>query len=166
MLIGYRGAGKSAVARALGARLGWPAVHMDAEIERRLGTSIADYVSKQGWDAFRDVESQVAVELSRRDGIIIDTGGGIVTRPENMSALKDHGLIVWLRVSVDSIRGRIRGSASRPALTKGKSFLDEIEEVLVQRAPLYKRHAAHIIDTDDLTVDEVADALYVLADEA
>ncbi|MCL4219625.1 MAG: shikimate kinase, partial [Candidatus Hydrogenedentes bacterium] len=100
MLIGYRGAGKSAVARALGARLGWPAVHMDAEIERRLGTSIADYVSKQGWDAFRDVESQVAVELSRRDGIIIDTGGGIVTRPENMCALKEHGLVVWLRVSV------------------------------------------------------------------
>ena len=166
MLIGYRGAGKSAVARALSARLGWSAVHMDAEIERRLGASIAEYVAEQGWDAFRDVETQMAEELARRDGIIIDTGGGIITRPENMSALKDHGLVVWLRVSVDLIRNRIHDSASRPALTKDKSFLDEIDEVLAQRTPLYTRYASHIVDTDDLTVDEVADAICGFADEA
>ncbi|MBE9536896.1 MAG: shikimate kinase [Proteobacteria bacterium] len=159
VLIGYRGTGKSEVSSILGKRLGMTCVGMDAEIVRRAACSIPEIVEKEGWTAFRDRESELARDLASQDNIIIDCGGGIIERPENIEALKKSGILFWLKASVNTIVKRIEGCSQRPALTEGKSFTEEIAEVLEVRTPKYKDAAHFEIDTDLMTPEEVAEKI-------
>jgi shikimate kinase len=156
VLIGYRGTGKSAVGAIVAARLGMPCISMDEKIAEKVGMSIPEFVEKRGWPAFRDVESEVARELSGADDVVIDAGGGVIERPENIDALRSNGIIVWLKASVGVIVSRIEDSTERPSLTGAKSFTDEVEEVLERRAPSYAAAARYEIDTDALTPEQVA----------
>jgi len=159
VLIGYRGTGKSATAGLLADRLGLAAVGMDAELVRRFGKPISEFVAEKGWDAFRDAESELAEELGRKDGLLIDCGGGVVIRAGNVRALRANGRSVWLKAGVDTIARRIGGDDRRPSLTGTKSFVEEIEEVLTQRLPLYEEASDFSVDTDSLTVEQVAEAV-------
>ena len=109
VLIGYRGTGKSVVGALLAERLGMKCIAMDAEIVQRAGMSIPDIVEQNGWKTFRDMESDLARELAEIDNIVIDTGGGVIERPENIEALQAGALIVWLKASVNTIVSRIQG---------------------------------------------------------
>ena len=159
VLIGYRGTGKTVVGELLARRLGMPCMGMDAQIVKKAGMPIPEIVEKRGWPGFRDMESQVARELAGLDNIIIDAGGGIIERPENIEALQTGSLIFWLRASVDAIVSRIQEDAQRPALTAGKTFTEEVAEVLEQRTPKYKSAAQYEIDTDTLTPEQVAEKI-------
>jgi shikimate kinase len=157
VLIGYRGTGKSVVGRILAQRLNMDYVGMDAAIVERAGMAIPRIVEKMGWPGFRDLETRVALDLAGRDNLIVDTGGGVIERPENIPALEKNGRIFWLKASVDTIVRRIQGDDQRPSLTAGKSFTDEVAEVLESRVARYQAAARHAIDTDALTPEEVAD---------
>ena len=159
VLIGYRGTGKSVVGELLAVRLRMPCIGMDAEIVKKAGMSIPEIVDKFGWPKFRDMESEKARELAGLDNIIIDTGGGVIERPENVEALKTNSRIFWLQASVDAIVSRIQGGTERPALTFGKTFTEEVAEILEQRIPKYKSAAQYAIDTDDLTPEQVTDRI-------
>ena len=156
VLIGYRGTGKSTVAQLLGERLGMEVVSLDQEIVRGAGRSIPEIVAQHGWPHFRDLESAVTKRIAARDGLIIDAGGGVILRAENVTNLRQHGMLFWLRAAVPIIVARIGGGTDRPALTAGKSFTEEVEDVLRERTPLYEAAAHHQIDTDDLTPQQVA----------
>jgi shikimate kinase len=158
-LIGYRGTGKSVVGELLAARLRMQCIGMDAEIVKRAGMSIPEIVEKYGWQKFREIESEKARELSGFDNIVIDAGGGVIERPENIEALKTNSRIFWLKASVDVIVSRIQGDTERPALTAGKTFTEEVTEVLERRIPKYKSAAQYEIDTDELTPEQVADRI-------
>jgi shikimate kinase len=162
VLIGYRGTGKSTIARILRDRLGMPLVSLDAAIEVRTGQRIRDFVEANGWDAFRDIESECCRELAGRDGSIIDAGGGVVLRAQNVDLLKRNGIVVWLRATTESIAGRIGADDNRPSLSGTKSFVDEIEEVMGQRRPLYESAADLAIDTDGRGPDEIASEIVKL----
>jgi len=157
VLIGYRGTGKSAVGAIVAERFGTKCISMDEKIVEKVGMPIPEFVAKHGWPAFRDVESEVARELSGADNIVIDSGGGVIERPENIDVLRKNGIIVWLEASVPVIVSRIEGGTERPSLTGTKSFTDEVEEVLGRRIPKYRAAAQHQIDTDHLTPEQVAD---------
>ncbi|MBT8341956.1 MAG: shikimate kinase [Desulfatitalea sp.] len=159
VLIGYRGTGKSAVGRQVAERLGMTCVSMDARIVERAGISIPAIVQQHGWSKFRDMETAVARELGQQDHLVIDTGGGVIERPENIPALRANGLVIWLKASVAVIVQRIQFGTERPALTPGKSFTQEVGEVLTRRLPLYQAVAQREIDTDRLTLDQVAEAV-------
>lgn len=156
VLIGYRGTGKSAVGAEVARRLGMDCVSMDARIVEKAGMSIPQIVERYGWPGFRDRETEVARELSGRDRLVVDTGGGVIERPENMAALGANACVVWLKASVDVIVSRIAGGSERPALTSGKTFIEEVAEVLAQRTPKYRTAAHHEIDTDHLSIDQIA----------
>jgi len=145
------------VGELLAVRLRMQCIGMDAEIVKRAGMSIPEIVEKYGWQKFRDMESEEARKLAGLDNIVIDTGGGVIERPENIEALKTNSRIFWLKASVDAIVSRIQGDTERPALTAGKTFTEEVTEVLERRIPKYKSSAQYEIDTDDLTPDQVAD---------
>jgi shikimate kinase len=155
VLIGYRGTGKSVVGRLLSSRLGMAYIGMDAAIVKRAGMTIPEIVAKLGWPRFRDIESEVARELAGRDNLVIDTGGGVIERPENIEVLQKNALIFWLKASVATIVARIEGGTERPALTSGKSFTEEVVEVLERRTPLYKSAANVEIDTDPMTPEQI-----------
>jgi shikimate kinase len=159
VLIGYRGTGKSVVAAILSRRLGMPAVSLDEEIVRQARMPIPEIVEKHGWPWFRDLESAVTERFAARDGLILDTGGGVILRPENTESLRRGGVLFWLEASVAVIIDRIRGSSERPSLTEGKSFLQEVAEVLEVRLPLYRAAADRAIVTDALTPDAVAEEI-------
>lgn len=156
VLIGYRGTGKSAVAEILSNTLQMKSIGMDAEIVKRAGISIPEIVQKYGWPRFRDMESELAREIGLMDNIIVDTGGGIIERPENIEALRRNGLTFWLKASVEMIVKRIETGTERPALTEGKSFIEEVREVLEKRLPKYSGAASYDIDTDNMDPDQVA----------
>ena len=159
VLIGYRGTGKTVVGELLADRLGMTYMGMDAQIIKKAGMSIPEIVEKSGWPKFRDMESQVARELAGLDNLIIDTGGGVIERPENIEALQTNARIFWLKASVDAIVSRIQEDTQRPALVAGKTFTEEVAEVLEQRTPKYQSAAHHEIDTDPLTPEQVAEKI-------
>ncbi len=162
VLIGYRGTGKSVVGKILARRLNMAYVGMDAEIIRRAGRPIPQIVEEYGWPGFRDMETRVAMDLAGRDNLVVDTGGGVIERPDNIPALRKNGRIFWLKATVATIVRRIQGDDQRPALTEGKSFTEEVAEVLGKRRAKYQGAAQHEIDTDALTPEEVAQEILQL----
>ena len=94
VLIGYRGTGKSTIGARLAAMLDMAYVSLDAEIAARAGMAIPEIVSRFGWKRFRDLEEEVAADAAARDGQVLDTGGGVVVRPENIRRLKERGIQV------------------------------------------------------------------------
>jgi shikimate kinase len=156
VLIGYRGTGKSTVAKLLAERLGMEVVSLDQEIVRAAGQSIPDIVAEHGWPHFRDLESSVTARVAARHDLIIDAGGGVILREQNVEHLRRGGVLVWLRASVPVIVARIAGGSERPALTAGKTFTEEVDEVLRTRTPLYEAAAHHSVDTDASTPEQLA----------
>lgn len=161
-LIGYRGTGKSTVAGALAARLGYDCVDADAIIEERAGKTIAAIFAEDGEPAFRDAEAQVVAELCARLRIVAALGGGAVLRDGNRAAIRAAGPVVWLTASVDTIVARITADSAtasrRPQLTAagGKA---EVESLLAVRTPLYRECATLIIDTEGKTASELAEEI-------
>ncbi len=162
VLIGYRGAGKSAVGRRLAARLGRKLVSTDAEIVKRAHRAIPEIVAQEGWEYFRDLESDICRELANRDQLVIDTGGGTILRTQNVEVLKKNGTVFWLEASVETITKRIGGDTQRPSLTGTKSFVDEIQDVLQERTPKYQAAADHVIATDERSIDQLVEAVLTL----
>ncbi len=159
VLIGYRGTGKTAIARELAKRLSMKVVGMDEEIVRRTGKSIPEIVEQHGWNHFRDIESEVAADLENEDNLIIDAGGGIIVRPKNIEILKKNGMIFWLVADEKTIVSRIVRDQQRPSLTGTRSFVEEVAEILAERTPKYKAAADHIIDTARNRIEESAETI-------
>ena len=157
VLMGYRGSGKTHTARYLAKKLKRRTISTDKEIEKIVG-KIKDFVKNNGWKKFRDVESKV-IENIKGDNLIIDCGGGFVERGKNIRNLKRNSIIIWLKTSPEQIRKRIKGGKERPSLTGTKSFLDEIEEVLQKRIPLYKKAADYEVDTNNKSVEQVGNKI-------
>jgi len=159
VLIGYRGTGKSTVARQLAAELGIGWVDADVELERRAGMSIAEMFREQGEEAFRQWECLIVAELCRRENEVIALGGGAVLREENRRCMMSAGRVVWLKASPEKILQRIEADPStsgrRPNLTTSGG-LEEVQSLLHQREPLYRRCAELEIETDDLSPGQIA----------
>ncbi|MET0515546.1 MAG: shikimate kinase [Nitrospiraceae bacterium] len=159
VLIGYRGTGKSTVGKILAKRLGLELVSTDTEVVKRANLSIPELVQRHGWEYFRDMESTVCRDLAERNQVIIDTGGGAILRPGNVDVLRKTGRLYWLTAGVETISKRIEHDTQRPSLTGGKSFIEEIREVLAERTSAYQAAADCTIETDGLTVSQVAETI-------
>jgi len=159
VLIGYRGTGKSTVADLLSSRLKWPTYTMDKAIVEEAGMSIPQIVKNHGWNYFRDLESRIARQASTKDHTIIDAGGGVIVRPTNITLLRQNSVLVWLKAPPEIIADRIKDNPERPSLTGSKPFIEEIEEVLNERAPKYQEAADLAIETGHLSPEAVADTI-------
>ncbi|CUS35680.1 shikimate kinase [Candidatus Nitrospira nitrificans] len=159
VLIGYRGTGKSTVGKLVAARLDRVLVSTDAEVVKSADQSIPEIVERHGWEYFRDLESKVCQELAGRNGLVVDTGGGVILRSRNVDLLKGTGRLFWLTASVSTITERIGHDTQRPSLTGVKSFVDEIQDVLRERTPKYQAAANCIIETDGKSAAQVADEI-------
>lgn len=154
VLIGYRGTGKTTLGRLVSAELGMPYVSIDEEIVKRVALDIPEMVARYSWEYFRDREEEAVATFAGRDGQVLDTGGGVVTRPANIERLKKNGLVFLLEARIEDIVSRIGSDTQRPSLTGTKSFTDEAAEVLAQRSPLYRAAADHVVNTSALSAEE------------
>lgn len=145
------------VGRQAAADLKFTYIGLDDEIVKNAGMPISDIVDRYGWEKFREMESEQAEKAAGLNNALIDAGGGIIERWENIEALAANALIFWLKARVDTIVSRIENETQRPALTPGKTVTEEVCEVLERRLSRYHRAADVEIDTDDLTPLQVAE---------
>jgi shikimate kinase len=160
-LTGYRGSGKSTVARLLAQRLGWTWLDADVVLEQRSGRTIREIFAEQGEPAFRDLEAALLAELCACPRHVIATGGGVILRADNRQRMKQAGRIVWLTAEPGVLWQRLLEDAAtslrRPDLSVGG--LAEIEDLLRVRQPLYEACADWIVDTTQRSPDEVVDMI-------
>ena len=146
-LIGFMGAGKSTIARTLQRELGFPLVEMDERIVQEQGMSINDIFAQYGEAHFREIESQLVVDLGKQEPSIVSCGGGVVVRPENTQNMKKSGRIVLLKASPETIFERVKNSTDRPILN-GHMNVEYIAELMEKRRVLYEEAADITIQTD------------------
>ncbi len=126
VLLGYRGTGKSSVARFLARKLNRKLFCIDELIVESAGMSIPKIVDELGWPGFRDIELRIVEEVSgRADDGIIDCGGGVVLDDRNIRNLRRNGKTVLLTASFETILKRIHRDPNRPPLKEGLSFEQE-----------------------------------------
>lgn len=147
ILVGMPGCGKSTVGKKLAEELDRPLVDTDEEIVKRIGCTIPEYFAAHGEEEFRKREHEVLRDFSGRSGQIIATGGGIVTRPENMDPLRENALVVFLRRDIGKLP-----TSGRPI-----SQSHDLHELYEKRRPLYEAAADVTVDNIDLeqTVEEI-----------
>ncbi|MDB5755129.1 MAG: 3-dehydroquinate synthase [Massilia sp.] len=140
------GAGKTTIGRILARKLGKRFIDSDHEIEARTGASIPWIFEIEGEESFRRREADVIRDLCAEDGIVLATGGGAVLNPATRASLKARGIVVYLRANVGSIMMRTAHDKNRPLLQTADPRR-KLEELMVQREPLYREIAELVIDT-------------------
>ena len=137
-LIGFMGTGKSTVGQIVASMLNFQFLDTDEMIEGMAGKRISEIFEVEGEERFRQYESHIVGQLRDVTGAAISTGGGLITRPENLASLKEHSLVVCLWCSAETIFRRVGHQVHRPLL-KVEHPLEKIRELLAQRAPAYRQ---------------------------
>jgi shikimate kinase len=153
-LIGFMGTGKSSVGRLVASHLHFAFVDTDDLIESRVGRTISEIFAQAGETAFRQIEKQIVAELAQARRMVISSGGGLATQPDNLASLKEHALIVCLWASPEAIWERVRHQGHRPLLNDPDPQ-GRIRTLLAAREPYY-RQADVLVNTEMRSVKEVA----------
>ena len=149
ILIGMPGCGKSTIGRRLAAHLGKEFVDADEVLVSTYGRDIPSIFASEGEQGFRQKETAVLEKLGKQAGLVIATGGGCVTRPENYPLLHQNGTLFWIQRNLDLLP-----SDGRPL-----SQITKMEDMFRIRKPLYEQFADHTIRNDTDIEAAVADIL-------
>ena len=156
ILIGFMGCGKSTLGPRLAEKLRFRFVDTDNLVVRRAGRSIPAIFAAEGEAGFRKRESAVLDELLAGKGrMVVATGGGIVTVPENIPKLKRLGCVIWLDTPEAAIWERVSRNQERPLL-RTENPRETVRTLLEARRPMYRAAADIESDSSDLTPDEAA----------
>lgn len=136
LLIGMPGCGKSSIGKELASKLGLTFIDMDNYIEEKTNKKISE-IFKDGEESFRDIETFYSKELSKLNSTLISSGGGIVTRKENIDYFKQTSIIVFINRSVENILKSKNLGKDRPLL---KNNEEHIYNLYNNRIGLYKKY--------------------------
>ncbi|ALO33625.1 shikimate kinase [Colwellia sp. MT41] len=155
-LIGPMGAGKSTIGREIAERLHLEFFDSDQEIERRTGADIAWVFDLEGEEGFRKREESVIEDLSEKQGIVLATGGGSVISASVRNRLSARGIVVYLETTIDKQVARTQRDRRRPLLQTSEEPRTVLENLAVERNPLYEEIADIIVQTDEQSAKVVA----------
>jgi shikimate kinase len=153
-LVGFMGAGKTTVARALAKRLDWQAADIDELIEGREHESVANLFAKRGEAYFRAVERAVLFEQIGSRHLVVATGGGTFVDPQNRAAINHDGVSVWLDVPLERLIARVPADGRRPLAADRAEF----ERLFAARRPAYEQ-AHHRVESGRASVDAIVEQL-------
>ena len=159
-LVGMMGSGKTSTGRPLAERLGYGFVDADAVIEQAAGCSIPDIFDRDGEAGFRSLESQVLSAISQRHSLVVATGGGVVTQPENWGMLHS-GIVIWLDVVPDQLMHRLNADSTVRPLLQTADPECALNALLNERRPLYAEADLTVVINDE-TPEAVADGILQL----
>ena len=158
MLIGFMGTGKSTVSSYLSKWLDMEEVDVDAMIATKAEKSIPEIFEEYGEEYFRDLETKTLLEVQKREQLIVSCGGGIVLRDENVKAMKEHGKIVLLTATPETVYERVKDSKNRPILN-GNMNVEYIAQLMERRRERYLQCADIIIATDNKSVQQIGEEM-------
>ena len=153
VLIGFMACGKTTIGKELAKLSGYVFVDTDAEIENRHCQSIKAIFAEHGEAKFRESERAVIAQLTGQEHCVIASGGGAILDVANVRALKLNGILVWLKLSVETMIERLNTASGRPLADEIATA--EIERLYRQRAEQYEKTADIIIDADGKSVTEI-----------
>lgn len=154
VLVGFMGAGKTSVGKALADRLKWAFVDLDEEIVRRSGRSIDVWFTESGEPAFRAAEAVIADDVLRKQYSVVASGGGWAAQAGRLAALRGESVSVWLDVEAEEALRRVEDDASIRPLLAGDGALQRAREMLDQRRSAYGLAEVRV-DTNGHSVEHV-----------
>lgn len=157
-LIGFMGAGKTTVSDYLSGELAMDVVEMDQIIAQRQGMSISDIFETYGEQYFRDLETNLLVEMQSRSNVVVSCGGGTPMRECNVREMKKNGRVVLLTAKPETILERVKDNHDRPLLENNKS-VNFIADLMEKRREKYEAAADIIIETDGKTTLEICEEM-------
>ena len=157
VLVGMMGAGKSSIGRRLAGRLGVPFVDADAEIEKAAGMSITEIFAAHGEPYFRAGETRVIARLLEAGPQVLATGGGAFMNPETRAAIRDKGVSVWLRATLEVLSRRIKRRGDRPLL-KDADPVETLRRLIDVRYPIYGE-ADVTVESRDVPHDAIVEEI-------
>ena len=158
VMIGFMGAGKSTVAEYLSTMFAMEVVEMDQEIVKEEGMSIPDIFATYGEEYFRDLETNLLIEMQDKKNVVISCGGGVAMRERNVEEMKKNGKVVLLTASPETIYERVKDNNDRPVL-QGRKNVAGISELMEQRREKYEAAADIVVNTDDKDVLTICEEL-------
>lgn len=158
VLTGFMGVGKSSVGKIIAASLGFDFADTDEIITERENMPISKIFEEKGENYFRNLESKIIKEVSKRENTVIATGGGVPLRPDNIAFLRENGVIILLECDVKVIMKRVSKQGERPLLVSKTE--EEVFMLLKKRAPFYE-NCDFSVDVSTLTPIEAAKAAIV-----
>lgn len=158
VLIGFMGAGKSTVSEYLSTLFAMDIVEMDQVIAEQEGMSIPDIFATYGEEYFRDLETQLLINMQKEKNVVISCGGGVALRERNVIEMKKNGRVVLLTASPEVVYERVKDSEDRPLLA-GRGNVKGIAELMEQRREKYEAAADIVINTDNKTVLQICEEL-------
>lgn len=159
-LIGPQGAGKTTIGRQLAKKAHLVFYDSDHEIEKQTGVSISTIFEFETEDGFRKRENEMIAKLAQLENIVLSTGGGTITSPENRELLVKHGTVIYLRASLETqLKRTNQRKGVRPLLDVPEPF-KKIIELHNIREPLYEAIAHHTYDTDLHSPSTIADHIF------
>ncbi len=157
-LIGFMGAGKSAVSEGLAQSLGLKMINLDQEIERYARKSIQKIFVEDGEEAFRKLEVELLQQYSKQEGVLLDCGGGIIESESSRKILREEFLTVWLWATASTIVERIGGGGGRPLVNVENKY-EAVCEILQRRVPWYAEVAEVVISTEGKSPEDIAERI-------
>ncbi len=158
-LIGFMGAGKTAVGEALAQRLNRPLIEVDAVIEQMSGKSIPAIFHDDGEIRFRELEIEAVRKAAAGEKLVIACGGGVVLNTINIDRLKNNGIVINLTASPEIILKRTSGDKNARPLLAVPQPAARIKELLKFRKPFYDRAADFTVSTSKLAIDAVVEKI-------
>ncbi|OLA16482.1 MAG: chorismate mutase, partial [Coprococcus sp. 43_8] len=158
VLIGFMGAGKSTISDYLSTMFAMEVVEMDQLIAEREGMSISDIFETYGEEYFRNMETNLLIEMQEKKNVIISCGGGVAMRERNVAEMKKNGRVVLLTAHPQTILDRVKDSDDRPLLN-GHKNVEYIEQLMEARREKYEAAADIVVDTDNKTVLQICEDL-------
>ena len=159
-LVGMMGSGKTSTGRPLAEQLGYGFVDADAVIEQAAGCTIPEIFERDGEAGFRDLENQVLNAISQRHSLVVATGGGVVTQPENWGLLHS-GIVIWLDVVPEQLMERLRADSTIRPLLQTEDPEAALNALLAERRALYAEADLTVVIQQE-TPAEVADGILQL----